>query len=329
MILVALLEVNDLSTHYFLKESRVRAVDNVSFTVERGKMLGLAGESGCGKTTVALSIIRMLPPAGKIITGEILLDNIDLLKKSKEEMRKTRWLDVSYVFQYAMNAFNPVMNVGEQITEVIIEKGGIKSRSIKKEAWKQVRELFEIVGLDPERVKNYPHEFSGGMKQRAIIAMAMACNPKLLIADEPVTALDVIVEKKILNLLKKLQKDFNLGVIFITHDLSVIAESCEEVGIMYAGKLVEVGSATTIFHNGAHPYTKMLIKAFPSILGEKTYIEPLEGIPPDLANPPTGCRFHPRCPLAIDECKKKVPFFKQYSSSRHLVACYRAGEKII
>lgn len=322
-----LLEVNDLSTHYFLKESRVRAVDNVSFTVERGKMLGLAGESGCGKTTVALSIIRMLPPAGKIVNGEVILDNTDLLKKSKEEMRKSRWMDVSYVFQYAMNAFNPVMNVGEQITEVIIEKRGIKSRAIKKEAWKQVRELFEIVGLDPKRVKNYPHEFSGGMKQRAIIAMAMACNPKLLIADEPVTALDVIVEKKILKLLKKLQKDFNLGVIFITHDLSVIAESCEEVGIMYAGKLVEVGDATTIFHNGAHPYTRLLIKTFPSILGEKSYIEPLEGLPPDLANPPSGCRFNPRCPLAIEECKKKAPPFEQYSSSRHLVACYRAGEK--
>ncbi|MFX1536858.1 MAG: ABC transporter ATP-binding protein [Promethearchaeota archaeon] len=323
-----LLEVNNLSTHYFLKESRVRAVDNVSFSIERGKMLGLAGESGCGKTTVALSIIRMLPPAGKIVTGEVILDNTDLLKKSKDEMRKSRWMDVSYVFQYAMNAFNPVMNVGEQITEVIIEKGGSKSRSIKKKAWRQVRDLFEIVGLDPKRVKNYPHEFSGGMKQRAIIAMAMACNPKLLIADEPVTALDVIVEKKILKLLKKLQKDFNLGVMFITHDLSVIAESCEEVGIMYAGKLVEVADATTIFHNGAHPYTRLLIRAFPSILGEKSYIQPLEGLPPDLANPPSGCRFHPRCPLAIDECKKKAPSFEQYGSSRHFVACYRAGEKI-
>lgn len=326
---MVLLEVRDLSTHYFLKESRVRAVDNVSFTVERGKMLGLAGESGCGKTTVALSLIRMLPTAGRIVNGEVILDNTDLLKKSKEEMRKSRWKDISYVFQYAMNAFNPVMNVGEQIAEVIIEKSEVTSRSVKKEAWEKVRELFEIVGMDPDRVKNYPHEFSGGMKQRAIIAMAMACSPKLLIADEPVTALDVIVEKKILKLLKKLQRDFNLGVIFITHDLSVIAESCEEVGIMYAGRLVEVGDAVTIFHHGAHPYTRLLIKAFPSILGEKSYIKPLEGLPPDLANPPTGCRFHPRCPLVMDECKKKAPPLKQYSSSEHLVACYRAGEKFV
>ncbi len=329
MKIMVLLEVRDLSTHYFLKESRVRAVDNVSFTVERGKMLGLAGESGCGKTTVALSLIRMLPTAGRIVNGEVILDNTDLLKKSKEEMRKSRWKDISYVFQYAMNAFNPVMNVGEQIAEVIIEKSEVTSRSVKKEAWEKVRELFEIVGMDPDRVKNYPHEFSGGMKQRAIIAMAMACSPKLLIADEPVTALDVIVEKKILKLLKKLQRDFNLGVIFITHDLSVIAESCEEVGIMYAGRLVEVGDAVTIFHHGAHPYTRLLIKAFPSILGEKSYIKPLEGLPPDLANPPTGCRFHPRCPLVMDECKKKAPPLKQYSSSEHLVACYRAGEKFV
>ena len=197
MILVVLLEINNLSTHFFLKESRVRAVDNVHFTLEQGKTLGLAGESGCGKTTTALSIMRMLPSAGKIMRGEIILDNVDLLKLSREEMRKARWSELSYVFQYAMNAFNPVMTVGEQIAEVIIEKADSKSKSIKKEAWKKVRESFETVGLDPDRIKNYPHEFSGGMKQRAIIAMAMACDPKLLIADEPVTALDVIVEKKI------------------------------------------------------------------------------------------------------------------------------------
>ncbi|MFX0150915.1 MAG: ABC transporter ATP-binding protein [Candidatus Hodarchaeota archaeon] len=325
---MVLLEVKDLSTHYFLKESRVRAVDDLSFTVERGSMLGLAGESGCGKTTVALSIMRILPQAGKIVNGEIILDDIDLLRRSREDMRKTRWKDLSYVFQYAMNAFNPVMNVGEQITEVIIEKNKQKTKNEKKLAWRKVRELFEIVGLDPERVKNYPHEFSGGMKQRAIIAMAMACNPKLIIADEPVTALDVIVEKKILKLLKKLQKDYNLGMIFITHDLSVIAESCEEVGIMYAGKLVEIGDAKTIFKNGAHPYTRLLIKAFPSILGEKAYIEPLEGIPPNLANPPPGCRFHPRCPLSISECEKNIPLFEQFGSSRHFVACFRAGERL-
>ena len=328
MILVVLLEINNLSTHFFLKESRVRAVDNVHFTLEQGKTLGLAGESGCGKTTTALSIMRMLPSAGKIMRGEIILDNVDLLKLSREEMRKARWSELSYVFQYAMNAFNPVMTVGEQIAEVIIEKADSKSKSIKKEAWKKVRESFETVGLDPDRIKNYPHEFSGGMKQRAIIAMAMACDPKLLIADEPVTALDVIVEKKILKLLNELQKKFKLGIIFITHDLSVIAESCDNVAIMYAGNLVEVGDASTIFHKGAHPYTKMLIRAFPSIIGESKRIEPISGLPPDLANPPTGCRFHPRCPIATEECKDQVPEFSPFSNSNHFVACFHAGESI-
>lgn len=322
-----LLEVNDLSTHYFLKKSRVRAVDDVYFSVEKGKMLGLAGESGCGKTTIALSIIRMLPPEGKIIKGEVLLDNNDLFKVNKKELRKNRWKDISYIFQYAMNAFNPVMNVGEQIVEVIIEKSENKSKTAKKEAWKKVTNLFEIVGLDTGRIKDYPHEFSGGMKQRAVIAMAMACNPKVIIADEPVTALDVIVEKKIIKLLKKLQKEFDLGLIFITHDLSVIAESCEEVGIMYAGKLVEIGSASEIFHNSAHPYSKMLIRSFPSILRKKARITPIAGIPPNLADPPPGCRFHPRCVLATNECKKELPPFEEINP-RHFVACFRAGEDI-
>lgn len=322
---MAVLNIKNLSTHYFLKETRVRALDNVSFSVTKGTTFGLAGESGCGKTTAALSIMRMLPTAGKIVDGEIFIDNVDLLKKSKEEMRKSRWNDVSYIFQYAMNAFNPVMNVGEQIVEVILEKEESKSKNNKRMAWKKVKELFEVVGLDPSRIKNYPHEFSGGMKQRAVIAMAIACDPKVIIADEPVTALDVIVEKKILRLLKDLQKEYNLAMIFITHDLSVIAESCEEVGIMYAGNLVETGNASDIFKRGLHPYTRLLINCFPSILGEKKRVEALKGIPPDLSNPPSGCRFHPRCPIATEKCKKIAPQFLE-SKERHFVACHHAGE---
>ena len=322
---LAVLNIKNLSTHYFLKETRVRALDNVSFSVTKGTTFGLAGESGCGKTTAALSIMRMLPTAGKIVDGEIFIDNVDLLKKSKEEMRKSRWNDVSYIFQYAMNAFNPVMNVGEQIVEVILEKEESKSKNNKRMAWKKVKELFEVVGLDPSRIKNYPHEFSGGMKQRAVIAMAIACDPKVIIADEPVTALDVIVEKKILRLLKDLQKEYNLAMIFITHDLSVIAESCEEVGIMYAGNLVETGNASDIFKRGLHPYTRLLINCFPSILGEKKRVEALKGIPPDLSNPPSGCRFHPRCPIATEKCKKIAPQFLE-SKERHFVACHHAGE---
>lgn len=324
---MAILEVTGLSTHYFLQESRVRAADDVTFSVERGTTLGIAGESGCGKTTVALSIMRLLPSAGKIIKGKVVLDGQDLLRLSTEEMRRARWKELSYIFQFAMNAFNPVMNVGEQIAEVILEKesGSRFSRGMKKEAWQQVRVLFEEVGLDPKRVKNYPHEFSGGMKQRAVIAMALACDPKVIIADEPVTALDVIVEKQILHLLKSCCEKYNLATILITHDLSVIAENSDEVGIMYAGKLVEVGDAKALFSKGLHPYTNLLIQSFPSILGEKRRIEPLRGIPPDLANPPPGCRFHPRCPLATDECQVKAPPYEE-QNPRHFVACYHAGE---
>lgn len=324
---MAILEVTGLSTHYFLQESRVRAADNVTFSVKRGTTLGIAGESGCGKTTVALSIMRLLPSAGRIIKGQIVLDGQDLLRLSSEEMRRARWKELSYIFQFAMNAFNPVMNVGEQIVEVILEKGSGRrfSRAMKKEAWQQVRGLFEEVGLDPERVKNYPHEFSGGMKQRAVIAMALACDPKVIIADEPVTALDVVVEKQILHLLQSCCEKYNLANILITHDLSVIAENSDEVGIMYAGKLVEVGDVKAIFSKGLHPYTNMLIESFPSILGEKIRIEPLKGAPPDLANPPPGCRFHPRCPLATDECQVKAPPFEE-QNPRHFVACYHAGE---
>lgn len=323
---MATLDIKNLSIHYFLREARVRAVDDVTFAVEKGTMFGLAGESGCGKTTTVLAIMRMLHKAGKIVDGEIFLEGNDLLKLNKDEMRKARWRDVSYIFQYAMNAFNPVMTVGEQIVEVIMEKSeGTENPIGKKEGWERAKELFNIVGLDPQRVTHYPHEFSGGMQQRAVIAMALACNPKVIIADEPVTALDVVVEKKILKLLKKLQKEFNLAIIMITHDLSVIAESCDRVGIMYAGKLVEVGPVRIIFKENLHPYTHLLINSFPSILGEKRRIKPLEGIPPNLANPPPGCRFHPRCPYCKDKCKEEAPELREISPG-HYVACHFAGE---
>ncbi len=325
---MAVLEVKNLHTHYIIKKGTVRAVEDVSFDVEAGQTFGLAGESGCGKTTCAFSIMRILPRNATIPSGEILIDNDDVVKKSERQMSKARWRDVSIVFQYAMNAFNPVMNVGDQIVEAIMAKGDykrIEKRKAKSQAWKRTQQLFEIVGLDPARVKDYPHHFSGGMRQRAIIAMALACNPKIIIADEPVTALDVVVQSKILKLLKDLQKQFNLGVIVITHDLAVIAQSSDTVGIMYAGHLVETGTAVEVFNHSLHPYTKALCAAFPNIKGVKREIPNLEGLPPSLLNPPLGCRFHPRCARAEKICSEKVPEFKEYRAG-HKAACFFAGE---
>lgn len=293
------------------------AVDNVSFFIDKGVTFGIAGESGCGKTTMALSIMRILPDNGQIIDGQITLDGEDILAKTEDEMKKIRWKKVSMIFQYAMNAFNPVLKVGEQIAEAILSKENVR----KEDAWNKARELFEVVGLDPSRVTDYPHEFSGGMKQRAIIAQALACNPKLVIADEPVTALDVIVQAKILKLLKELQKELHLAVILITHDLSVIAEICDQVGIMYAGKLMEMGSGEALFKRSKHPYTKKLIGAFPSVVGEKKHLEFIPGTPPNLLNPPSGCRFHPRCYLAGRICETQEPSLVDYGNG-HFSACH-------
>jgi peptide/nickel transport system ATP-binding protein len=316
-----MLDVKNLVTHYFLGQEAVSAVEDVSFTIEQGETLGLAGESGCGKTTTAYSIMRLLAENGQIISGQILLDGEDLTQKTEKEMRKIRWRDVSIVFQYAMNAFNPVLKIGKQIIEVIRDKEDV-TKSVAEE---RVKALFEEVGLEPERIYDYPHEFSGGMRQRAIIAQALALEPKLIIADEPVTALDVIVQNKILELLRELQERYKLGVLLITHDLSVIAENSDKVGIMYAGMLMETGTATEVFKETLHPYTYKLIGAFPSVSGPKRRLEFIPGTPPNLLNPPSGCRFHPRCPWAQAICKKSVPDFRDQGKGR-LVACHFAGE---
>ena len=316
-----ILEVRDLSTHYFTLQGPVEAVDSVSFTVDAGQTFGLAGESGCGKTTVALSIMGLLPSNGRIMGGQIILDGEDLVKKDESELKKVRWKKISMVFQGAMNALNPVINVGEQIAEVILEKEGVT----KAEAWKRVRELYELVELQTVRVKDFPHEFSGGMRQRVMIAMALACYPKLVISDEPITALDVIVQNQILNLMKNLQKKLNLSQILITHDLSVIAETSDKVGIMYAGKLVEYADATSIFKRPLHPYTTALIGAYPSIVGEKRTLNFIPGAPPNLISPPKGCRFHPRCPYAKNICGKEQPEYLE-KEAEHFVACHFVDE---
>jgi peptide/nickel transport system ATP-binding protein len=315
------LEVEGLVTHFLTSQGAVDAVSGVSFSVEAGQTFGLAGESGCGKTTTALSIMGLLPSNGRVMGGRIVLDGEDLIGKDEREMREVRWRKVSIVFQGAMNALNPVINVGEQIAEVIIEKEEVT----KDEAWDRVRELFDLVELEPDRVTDYPHEFSGGMRQRVMIAMALANYPKLVIADEPITALDVIVQNQILDLMKNLQGRLNLSQILITHDLSVIAETCDKVGIMYAGKLMEYGGAGPIFKTPFHPYTSALIGAYPSIVGEKRDLKFIPGAPPNLINPPTGCRFHPRCPHAQEICSQEEPEYREEAPG-HYAACHFVGE---
>ncbi|MFH0849407.1 MAG: ABC transporter ATP-binding protein [Candidatus Bathyarchaeota archaeon] len=315
------LDIEGLVTHYMTRQGPVDAVSGVSFTVEKGQTFGLAGESGCGKTTAALSIMGLLPPNGRVVGGRIILDGEDLLSKTEDQMRKIRWKKVSIVFQGAMNALNPVLNVGEQIAEVIREK----EKVTKAEALDRARELFDLVEIEPSRIVDYPHEFSGGMRQRVMIAMALACYPQLVIADEPITALDVIVQNQILDLMKSLQRRLDLSQILITHDLSVIAETCDKVGIMYAGKLVEYGRAGTIFKSPLHPYTSALIGAYPSIVGEKKTLNFIPGAPPNLLNPPAGCRFQPRCRYAEEVCGREEPGYVEEEPG-HYAACHFVEE---
>ena len=313
-----LLEVNQLKTYFKILRGYVKAVDNISFSIEKGEAIGLAGESGCGKTTTALSILRILPSNGEIKEGNIMFSGMDITKISDEKMRKdVRWKGISIVFQGAMNAFNPVYRVGDQIVEAITLHESIR----KSEAVARAKKLLELVGIEPSRFSNYPHEFSGGMKQRALIAMSISCNPSVLIADEPGTALDVIVQAQILKLLLELKKNLNLSMILITHDLSIIAETCEKTAIMYAGKIVEYGTVLGIFQEPLHPYTMGLLAAFPNIKAAKTRMKAIPGFPPDLLDPPPGCRFHPRCKYAMDICKQKEPGLIPDAKGRS-VACH-------
>jgi peptide/nickel transport system ATP-binding protein len=313
------LDVQHLTTHYRTLRGWVRATENVSFKVEPGEALGLAGESGCGKSTVALSLLKILPAGGIIRKGKIIFQGRDIVPLSEDEMRKIRWSGVSIVFQGAMNALNPVYKVGDQIAEAIkVHEEGVGASDVNE----RVAKLLETVGIEPSRADNYPHEFSGGMRQRALIAMALAANPSLLIGDEPGTALDVIVAAQTLKLLRDLKDRLGLSMILISHDLSIIAETCEKVAIMYAGKIVEYGDANSIFKNPLHPYTQGLIKAFPSIKGERVRLTSIPGTPPDLLHPPPACRFNPRCPYVMDVCKKQEPLLVEHGEQNHTVACH-------
>jgi len=318
-----LLRVEDLTTYFETLRGYVKAAEDVSFTLKGGHALGLAGESGCGKTTTALSILRLLPPNGKIMKGKVIFEGKDILKLRDEDFRKkVRWKKISMIFQGAMNALHPTMTVGDQIAEAIM----LHEQVEKEEALERAAKLLDLVGVGAERVDRYPHELSGGMKQRAVIAMSLACNPKLVIADEPTTALDVIVQAQVMRVIKELQKKLNLSMIIISHDLSLIAETTSEVAIMYAGKIVEMSTTRNVFKEPLHPYTEKLISAFPSVIGEKKELSTIHGFPPDLINPPPGCRFHPRCPYAMEKCRKEIP--PLFEAERgHYVACHLVGGK--
>ncbi len=316
---MAVLSVEGLTTNYRTLRGWVRAAEDVTFEVAQGEAMGLAGESGCGKSTVALSLLKILPSGGRIRKGKIVFSGQDLVPLSEKEMRKIRWKGISIVFQGAMNALNPVFKVGDQIGEAIkTHEPKVGDAEVKQ----RVAKLLETVGIEPSRANNYPHEFSGGMRQRALIAMALAADPSLVIADEPGTALDVIVQAQILRLLRDLKDKLGLSMILISHDLSIIAETCEKVAIMYAGRIVEYGDAVAIFKDPKHPYTQGLIKAFPSIKGEKVRLTSIPGSPPDLLNPPTGCRFNPRCPYVMDICKRVEPNLEEHGLKGHTVSCH-------
>jgi peptide/nickel transport system ATP-binding protein len=312
-----LLRVENLRTCYFTKEGTTAAVDGVSFQLLEGQTLGITGESGCGKSTLAHSVLGLLPRSARIVSGTISYKGFDLVSASEAKLREIRWRRISLIFQAAMNALNPVRRVGEQVSEAII----YHEKTTRSEARRRTKRLFEIVGLDSARMKDYPHEFSGGMRQRIVIAMAIACEPDLIIADEPVTALDVLVQAQILDLLDSLKRELKISMILITHDLSVVKELSDFVAIMYAGKVVEYASVDLILNEPHHPYTRALIQALPQISGGRHSLKSLAGTPPNLIHPPPGCRFHPRCPFVMDKCKVEEPLLAECGTN-HRSACF-------
>ncbi|WP_159593344.1 ABC transporter ATP-binding protein [Chelativorans xinjiangense] len=317
-----LLSVRDLKVSYSVGDGKVDAVDGASFDVPRGSIVGLVGESGCGKTTVARALTRVIADNATITGGQILFDGADIAAIPERQMNALRWRDIAFIPQSAMNSLDPVYTVESQLHEVLRRRGGMSARIARARA----EELFKMVGIEKNRLRDYPHQFSGGMRQRVAIALALALNPKLVIADEPVTALDVIVQRQILDQLRGLQAMLGISVILVTHDISVVAYVCDKTVVMYAGRIAEAGPMDAVLTRPSHPYTMGLRNAFPDLKGAASgTLTPIEGAPPNLASPPPGCRFAPRCPFAMEICSKSQPSLREMSPG-HAVACHRADE---
>ncbi len=298
---MALIEVENLKLYFMTRRGPAKAVDNIGFSIDKKKTLGLIGESGCGKTTTAMSLMKFIKPPGKIVAGSIRFMGNDIVPMTDEQVRQLRGKEISIVRQEAQNALNPVLTIGKQITEMILEHESVTRETALARAKKQLN----LVGISDQRINSYPHEFSGGMKQRAMAAIATACNPKFLILDEPTTGLDVVVQRQILEMLRNLKEELSLTAVFISHDLSVVAETCDRVAVMYAGKIMEESDTVSLYKDPLHPYSKALIGAYPSLKGARRQLKSIPGSPPSLIDPPPGCRFAPRCEWAQSICDEE------------------------
>jgi peptide/nickel transport system ATP-binding protein len=305
---MSLISVKNLSISYHTKNGVLKAVDDISFALEKGRSLGFVGESGCGKTTIGMAMMGLLPENGSVTQGRVLYQGRDLIPMTPGEMRTIRWSEIAMIFQAAMNALNPVHRIDDQIKEAI----QTHHPEITKEKLElRVTELFDLVEIPRDRMRDFPHQYSGGMKQRAVIAMALACNPKLVIADEPTTALDVIVQDQILKEIKKIQDTMGISVIFISHDIAVVADVCHDIAVMYAGQIVEFGSREEVFSTPIHPYTNLLLSSYLTLEGDRPKLKAATGGTPNLIDPPSGCRFFKQCPSATAMCENTSPAYRQ------------------